>query len=52
MIMTIWALELKRGRNALLIWAASISLMIALCIVVYPEISAQMNDVSKLFSDM
>ncbi len=52
MIMTIWALELKRGRTALLIWTAAISLMIALCIVVYPEISAQMNDVSKLFSDM
>ena len=34
--MTILKHELKRGKAALLIWAAAISFMLAICVVIYP----------------
>lgn len=50
--MTILKHELKRGRNALLIWTAAIAFMMGLCVLIYPEMSTQMGDVSAMFADM
>ncbi|MGM9563680.1 MAG: ABC transporter permease subunit [Faecousia sp.] len=50
--MTIVKHELRRGKNALIIWTAAISFMLALCVMIYPEMSTQMGDISALFADM
>ena len=50
--MTILKHELKRGKAALLIWAAAISFMLAICVVIYPEMSSQMGEISEMFADM
>ncbi len=44
--------ELKRGKTSLLIWSAAISFMLGVCVLIYPEMSGQMNELSTMFSDM
>lgn len=50
--MTLFRHELRQGRRALLIWAAIISFMLAVCILIYPEMEGQMSEISGMFSDM
>ena len=50
--MTTFKHELRQGRSALIIWTAAISFMLGICIIIYPEMSAQMEDVSAMFADM
>lgn len=50
--MTIFLHELRRGRLALLIWSAAISFMLGVCVLIYPEMSTQMGDISQMFADM
>ena len=50
--MTIFKHELRQGRVSLIIWTAAISFMLGICIIIYPEMSAQMEDVSAMFADM
>jgi len=44
--------ELKRNRLSLLVWTGVISFMLAICVLIYPEMSAQMGDISEVFADM
>ena len=44
--------ELKRSRMSLFIWAGAISFMLGVCIVIYPEMSAQMAEMSDMFANM
>ena len=44
--------ELKQGRFSLMIWTAVIAFMLAVCILIYPEMSSQMTEVSSMFSEM
>lgn len=44
--------ELRMGRTSLVVWTAAIAFMLVLCIVIYPEMSTQMGDVSVMFADM
>lgn len=44
--------ELKQGRMTLLIWTMVIAFMLALCILIYPEMETQMGDVSSMFAEM
>ena len=44
--------ELRQGRNALILWTASIGFLIAVCILLFPEMKAQMEGVSALFASM
>ena len=44
--------ELKQGRITLLIWTMVIALMMALCVLIYPEMETQMGDVSAVFAEM
>lgn len=50
--MTIFIHEMKRSKWSLIIWTAVISFMLGICVIIYPEMSAQMSDISKMFADM
>ena len=50
--MTIMKHELRQGRTACLIWTAGISFMLAVCIFLFPEMKAEMANVTKIFSAM
>ncbi len=50
--MTIFKHELRQGRVSLIIWTAAISFMLGICIIIYPEMSTQMGDISAMFADM
>lgn len=44
--------ELKQGKVSLMIWTAVIAFMLAVCILIYPEMAGQMDELSGMFSDM
>lgn len=50
--MTVFFKELKQGRKSLLIWTAAISFMLIVCVLMYPEMKNEMDDVSNMFSNM
>lgn len=50
--MTVFKHELRQGRTALLIWSAAIAFMLGACILIYPEMGAQMEEMSAMFADM
>ena len=50
--MTLFLHELRTNRIALIIWSAAISFMIGVCVIIYPEMSSQMGDISAMFADM
>ena len=50
--MSIFLHELRLSKTALIIWSAAISFMLGVCIIIYPEMSSQMGDISEMFADM
>ena len=50
--MTVFLHELRRSKISLIIWSCAISFMLGVCIIIYPEMSTQMGDISAMFSDM
>ena len=50
--MTLLFHELRSNRKALIIWSCAISFMLGVCIIIYPEMSSQMGEVSETFSNM
>lgn len=50
--MTLIKHELRQGRVTLIIWTAVIAFMLALCVLIYPEMETQMGDVSAMFAEM
>ena len=50
--MTVFFHELKRCKVSLGIWTAVITFMLAVCVVIYPEMSSQMGEISTVFADM
>lgn len=50
--MTIVKHELRRGRNALLIWTGAIAFLLAVCIFLFPEMKSQMGEINEVFSSM
>lgn len=50
--MTLLLHELRLNRTALIIWSCAISFMLGVCVIIYPEMSTQMNEVSAMFSEM
>ena len=44
--------ELKRNRTSLLIWTGVIAFMLAVCVIIYPEMAPQMGEISDMFADM
>ena len=50
--MTVFFHELRLSKTALIIWSAAISFMLGVCVIIYPEMSTQMGDISAMFADM
>ena len=50
--MTIFKHELKQGRNSLIIWTASVSFLILVCVLMFPQMKGEMEDVGEMFSSM
>lgn len=50
--MTLIKHELKQGRTTLIIWTSVIAFMLAVCILIYPDMETQMGDVSSMFAEM
>lgn len=50
--MTIVRHELRQGKTAFWIWTASIGFLLAVCIFLFPEMKAEMEGISRLFSAM
>lgn len=50
--MTLWKHELKQNRLSLIIWSGAISFMLAVCVLIYPEMKGEMENISDVFADM
>ncbi len=50
--MTIFKHEMKQGRISLVIWTAAIAFMMATCVLIYPEMGDQMNEIGDMFANM
>ncbi len=50
--MTLYLHELKRSKLSLIIWTASISFMLAVCVFIFPEMKLQMEEMSDMFANM
>ena len=50
--MTLFLHEMKQSRKSLVIWTAAITFMMCVAIIIYPEMSGQMNEMNQMMSDM
>ncbi len=50
--MTVVLHELKRNKISLAVWSGVIAFMLGICILIYPEMSSQMEGLSDMFADM
>ena len=50
--MTIFKQELKSQKLSMLIWSLSIGLLVAACVMMYPDMQDQMDGVNDMFSSM
>ena len=50
--MTILRHELRRGRKALLIWTCVIGFLLAVCVLLYPEMKGEMEEMNDVFASM
>ena len=44
--------ELKLNKLSIIIWSSVISFMLGICVIIYPEMASQMNEISAMFADM
>ncbi|MCI8465877.1 MAG: ABC transporter permease subunit [Lachnospiraceae bacterium] len=50
--MTLLKHELRQGKISLFLWTTVIALMLAVCILIYPDMESQMSEISGMFSNM
>lgn len=50
--MTLLRHELRQGRPALILWTAIIAGMLGLCVLIYPQMAVQMDEISSMFAEM
>lgn len=50
--MSVFVHELKRGGLALFLWTAAVAGMLGIAILVYPEMTGQMDQINQMFSQM
>lgn len=50
--MTIIKHELRRGKISFFIWTGAVSLMLAISVLMYPEMKSQMGEINEMFSSM
>lgn len=51
-IMTLLNFEMKRNRIALIVWTAAIALLIMVCLIIFPDMKGQVNELNAAFSSM
>ncbi len=44
--------ELRQGRTALIVWTAAIAALLAVCILIYPEMAEEMKEVGTVFGNL
>ena len=50
--MIIFFHELRQNKLSIIIWSAALSFMLGVCVIIYPEMSSQMGEISNMFADM
>ena len=50
--MTLFLHELKQSKISLAIWTLAITFFMVVCVVIYPEMSAEMEQVGDVFASM
>ena len=50
--MTVFAKELKQSVKAWCIWTGAISFLLFICIIMFPEMKNEMDEVSSVFANM
>ena len=50
--MVLFMHELRQGRTALLVWTAVIAFLLGICIIIYPSMETQMNEVSGMMANL
>ena len=50
--MTLFKHEMRQARLSIIIWTASIGILMAICILMFPEMKGEMDSVSDMFASM
>ncbi len=50
--MTLLKHELRQGRGPLIIWTTAIGFLLLICILIYPEMKEEMDEMNDIFSSM
>ena len=50
--MTLLKFEMKRNRTSLAVWAAAIALLLMICLIIFPDMKDQVNELNTAFSSM
>ena len=50
--MTLLNFEMKRNRIALAVWTAAIALLLTICLLIFPDMKDQVNELNAAFSSM
>ena len=50
--MTLLNFEMKRNRIALTVWTAAIALLLTICLIIFPDMKDQVNELNTAFSSM
>lgn len=50
--MTIFLHELRQNRISIIIWTASIAFMMGICVLIYPQMGDQMDEIGAVFAQM
>ena len=45
--MTLMLFEMKRSRVSLAIWTAAIALLLVICLVIFPDMKSQVNELKR-----
>ena len=50
--MTVTRHELRQGKTAFIIWTGAIAFLMAVCVVLYPQMKGEMDGLTDMFSSM
>ena len=50
--MTVFKHELRQGRTAFAVWTAGVGAMLAACLILFPEMKGEMEQVGQMFGSM
>lgn len=50
--MTLLCFEMKRNRISLIVWTCAIALLLMICLVIFPDMKGQVDELNEVFSSM